>query len=121
MVGFAEAKQKCRALWGSQVALAIHVRRGDKVGHEDRAYGVKEYIQAANKNGWKFDVVHIVTDDPTAVGKEMQCDKFSMLQEDEVQVKCTQLKKGKDDLKKLEAGGGYYSLLNDIACLAEAD
>jgi len=109
---FDEAKRKCRSLWNGKVALAIHVRRTDKVAHEDRAYTVQEYVQAAQKNGWKFDIVHIVTDDPTGVGKEMKCDEVSLLQGD-LDVKCTQLKHTKDDLKTVQTGGAFKGLLED--------
>lgn len=122
--GFEEAKRKCRKLWGSKVALAVHVRRTDKVLHEDKAYKVTDYVDTAIRKGWKFDVVHIVTDDPTGVGQEMHCQEFSMA-ESAKRFDCTTLKRGKESLKRLENGGNatasFLGLVEDVACLAEAD
>lgn len=121
--GFEEAKRKCRALWSSKVVLAVHVRRTDKVIHEDQGYKVTEYVDAAVKNGWKFDLVHVVTDDPTAVGQEMHCNVLSMA-ENGKRFECTTLKRSREDLQKVEGGhsfAGFQGLLEDVACLAEAD
>jgi len=120
--GFEAAKRKCRALWGRQVALAIHIRRTDKVFHEDKAHPVEEYVNAAQKSGWNFDILHIVTDDPKGVETEWRCDDFSMLQGMQgKRVKCTQLKHTSEELTVVQKGGSFAGLLDDLACLAEAD
>lgn len=70
------AASECKKASQGKKTLAIHVRRTDKINHEDRLYYVEEYIEAAKKQNWDFDVVSIMTDDPVAVKGEM--DKLQM-------------------------------------------
>lgn len=119
--GFHGMKHKCRESWNGKKTLAIHVRRTDKLNHEDKLYPVEQYISAAKKKGWTFDLVAIATDDQAAVREETE-----------------QLRKNPTaDTQGLEyimfdhkVNPAYYAryaaesntqFIEELACLAEAD
>jgi len=116
IAGFSEARTWCRAAWGKKKVLAIHVRRGDKVEHEDALHEVSAYVAAATAKGWPFDLIFIATDDPEAVRREAEAlsqrGAFDFVTYDH----------GNDtSWKQRNLGSSTATLIQETACMAEAD
>merc|ERR1712232_1016297 len=93
----------------------IHVRRGDKLEHEDKLYLVTEYLDAARKKGWDFEIVLIMTDDPDAVTQE--ADKLEL---DYFLIEGKRLP-GHGDGHHHNYFDSNAFLLEEVACVAVAD
>lgn len=108
------ARDKCRS-WLEHGAggklLAIHVRRTDKVIHEDRAYGVEEYLKAARGWNWDFGGVFVATDDPVAVDAEMKKQDVSYYM----------LKDRPEGWDQRGSTVSTLQFLAEVSCLADAD
>ena len=79
------------------------------------AYSLNEYLGAARKQGWMFHVVFIATDDPDAV-----LAKAAHLKQQEGLDYVT-FPRENDEWENRHSHQGTRALLDEIACLAEAD
>jgi len=113
------AKQFCKESWDGKTTLGIHVRRGDKLNHEDRLYHVSEYLVAAKKNGWDFAKVLIMTDDPSAVAKEAEELKLDYF------LTAGRRSEGHGNPANVQRSRSFYEsnalLLREVACISTAD
>lgn len=109
------AKNLCKQQSQMRKTLGIHVRRTDKVAHEDKLYHVKQYIDAAKNKNWDFDFVIIITDDPAAVRKEADELKLNYF------IAEGERKRPNDGEDALIQFQGEAQFLGEVGCMADTD
>merc|ERR1712217_840391 len=106
-----EATTKCREAADGKPILALHIRRTDKLNHEDRKYTIEEYLHAAALNHWSYGLVFIATDAPVDVKQEAEASGINYFM-------LPHRAKGWDIRN---AFSGNQQFLSEVACLIDAD